>query len=221
MAACSTLIAFVAPAQNQPSAKNSAAVSDVHVLKKTSSAQSPYIGPWERILATSLKTANQKDLQIGVSLEVGLVTSTLVVSSGGVSDSSEAKGKVEIRILVDGKAAAFPGDVVFARRSQKMTAVFAGIDRCTKTNADMTVTVDENCMTPESLDLVLDTMNANSFNFIVPDLLSGYHTIEVQARINLEATADQGSAEARAYLGRGSVTVEEIRLVRNSVIEMQ
>ena len=102
-----------------------------------------------------------------------------------------------------------------------MTAVFAGIDNCSQQNSDGTTSVNENCLTPESLELLLDTMNANAFNFILPDLTSGTHTIEVQARINLEATADQGSAQSRAYLGKGSVTVEEVRMVKDAAIELK
>jgi hypothetical protein len=63
-------------------------------------------------------------------------------------------------------------------------------------------------------------MNANTFNFIQADLAAGVHNIQVQARLNLGASAQNGSAHARALIGKGSVTVESVRLIRGEDIEL-
>jgi hypothetical protein len=109
----------------------------------------------------------------------------------------------------------YPGEVVFCRRTQTLTALFGGILNCTDTNGDDVITVDECNLTPEELELVLDTMNANSFNFVLDDLGSGVHTVAVQARISTKEEAGAGVADAKATIGKGSVTVESVRMIKN------
>jgi len=82
------------------------------------------------------------------------------------------------------------------------------------------VVIDPDCVRPEELGLILETMNANAFDFIMADLPSGIHNIQVQARINLGASAQAGSARARALIGNGSVTVESVRMIRGEDIEL-
>src|SRR5262245_7341766 len=213
------LAASTAQAQSQPSSKVTAKIGNIAVLREVSSPADPTIGPWGTILSNTLKTPNQKDLFIGVSLEVGLLTQTLVKSKNGQSDTSQASAGVEVQVLVDGTPA-LPGTVVFGRRTQTLTATFQGlIDGCL-TNDNGVIIIDPNCVQPEVLELILETMNANAFNFIVQDLTPGVHTIAVQARINLGATAQAGSASARGLIGKGSLTVEEVRLIKTPDIEL-
>lgn len=80
--------------------------------------------------------------------------------------------------------------------------------------------IDPDCVQPEEVQLILETMNANSFNFVMADLLPGVQLIEVQARLNLGASAQAGSARARALIGNGSMTVESVRMIRNEDIEL-
>jgi hypothetical protein len=77
------------------------------------------------------------------------------------------------------------------------------------------------------LQLVLNTMAAHSFNFIIPDVHSGVHTIEVMAKI--ETTQDgtpleddvQGVALSDATLGKGTLTVDCVRFVnKDAQIEL-
>jgi hypothetical protein len=208
--------------QSQPASKVTAKVGEiVNVLDEIKSPESAKIGPWKSILKNTLKTANQKDLFIGVSLEVGLLTSTLVSSKNATADKSNADAAVEVKVLVDGKEA-LPGVVTFGRRTQTLTATFQGIiDGCLSIDP-LTggVILDPDCVLPEELELVLKTINANAFNFIVEDLSAGVHTIDVQARINLERSAQSGAASAMAFLRMGSLTVEEVRLIKSSNIEL-
>lgn len=62
--------------------------------------------------------------------------------------------------------------------------------------------------------MVLSTMNAASFNFISDVLSSGVHSIEVQAKISSSTTTQTGSAEARGYIGKGSVVLRSERVGR-------
>jgi len=210
--------------QTQPSSKATSKIGLINVMNELSvgtNASGDSVGAWVNILNNNLKTPNQKDLFIGVALEVGLLTDTLVKSKNGISDTSMASAGVEVQVLIDG-VPALPGTVVFGRRTQTLTATFEGlIDGCLTLNTNTgSIVIDTNCVTPESLGLVLDTMNANSFNFVVADLTAGVHAIQAQARMNLGAAAQAGSARARALIGNGSLTVEEVRMIRNEDIEL-
>jgi len=206
-----------AQAQTQ-SSKSAVQCGKISVLELGATAKAT---PWQTIMQSTLKTSQQKDLTIGVSLECGLYTKTLVRSKNGEADSSAATAGIEIQVLVDGKPAQ-PGEVVFARRSQTLTATFQGLfDSCLTVDTNTwSVIIDETCVRPEELELILDTMNANHFNFILDDVGVGVHTIQVQSRINLGSTAQAGSAVATATIGKGSLVVEEIRLVKDSEISM-
>jgi len=207
--------------QSQPSSKATAKVGDIHVMDDITSADSPKVGDWQSVLKNTLKTPNQKDLFINVSMEIGLLTGTLTRSKLGTPDTSKADAGVEVRVLVDGKEA-LPGIVTFGRRTQTLTATFQGlIDGCLSIDPITGgIILDPDCVLPEELELILKTMNANAFVFIIEDLNSGVHTIDVQARINLEASAQAGHANALALIGKGSMTVEEVRLIKNPLIEL-
>jgi hypothetical protein len=198
-----------------PSAKATANVGDIAITN--SQAQD-----WTTVLENTLKTPNQKDLFIDVSLECGLYTRTLVKSAGS-RDTSVAEAGVKVRVLVD-DTEAYPGEVVFCRRTQTLSALFGGIlESCTDGSVpgslpDGTITNDECTWTNEELELILDTMNANAFNFVLDDLGPGEHTVSVQARIDTNTDVDTGEADAWATIGMGSMTVEEVRLIKGEDI---
>ena len=219
-----TLLAGHGYSQSQPSSKATAKIGLINVMNELSvgtNASSELVGPWINILNNSLKTPNQKDVFITVSLEVGLLTDTLVKSKNGVADTSSSTAGVEVQVLVD-NVPALPGKVVFGRRTQTLTATFQGlIDGCLTLNTNTgSIVLDTNCVAPESLGLILDTMNANSFNFALADLTAGVHSIQAQARLNLGASAQAGSARARALIGNGSLSVEEVRLIKDEDLEL-
>ncbi len=63
-------------------------------------------------------------------------------------------------------------------------------------------------------------MNANSFNFYYGVEWSGVHTVEVWAQIGTSTSVtgdDLGAsfAEAEALIGRGSVTIDLVRLIKD------
>jgi len=208
-------------AQNKPASKATVQAGGISVLGSPLESSLALSDGFSTILSGSIKTAEQKDLIVGVSLECGLSTRTLVRSKGGNKDTSSAEGAVEIRVLIDGVEAA-PGTVTFCRRNQEMSATFQGlIDGCLSVDETGNVVLDDACLAPEEVELVLETMSANAFNFIFSDASSDVHLIEVQARISLDSSVQEGEAEARATLGKGSMTVEEVRLAKGEEIELQ
>ncbi len=201
---------------SQPASKATAKVGDIYIINSTDMA-------WDTILEQDIKTPNQKDLFIDVSLECGLYTQTHVKSKGGNKDTATAEAMVKVRVLVDGDEA-YPGKVVFNYREQTLSAKFMGIftGECLDVDpVNHTVTINYTCLEPEELNLTLDTMSANSFNFIMDDLTSGVHTVEVQAMIDTTAVAGAGTAEAWATIGRGSVTIELVRMIKGEDILLE
>ena len=206
-------------ADSQPSSKVTAKTSRVTLIPPTTTTSG-----WTDVLKNTIKTANQKDLFVGASFEIGLYTRTLVRSKNMVEDTSTARGSVQVRVLVDGVVAE-PGAVVFGRRSQTLSAILEGqiagalsVDPVTGS-----IVLDPALVNPETIELILRTMDAASFNFVALNVPQGVHTITVQARINTGGSAEEGQFEARALVGKGSMTVESVRLIKddNVVLEVQ
>jgi len=194
-------------AQENPnaSAKATAQIAELEVI--SASATEGDQVDWNssdvaEILTQTIKTANDKDLFIDVSLLSGLYTETNVKSKGGTKDTSGAAGAVLVAVFVDGDMA-FPGyPIVFEGRVQVLTATLQGILE------------DGVVVGYEEIGLIIGTLSANSFNFVVQDLDSGMHEVVVKAVCVTGAFSQQGSAAAVAAIGLGSVTVEEVRMVK-------
>jgi hypothetical protein len=203
-----------------PSAKVAAGVRDLAVVGAlTESLQANDYNP---IFAQLIKTPEQKDLFISVSLEVGLTTDTKVVSKKLERASADAEALVMIKVLVDGEEA-LPGEVTFARRKQSMVAHFAGdISNALYIDGNGAIRIQEDLVEPESLQLILDTLSAHSFNFIAPDVTADIHEIEVLAKIASSSTTSDAEsvAVATAYLGKGTVTVDCMRMAKGEIPEL-
>ena len=179
---------------------------------------------WTAILNTQIKTSQQKDLIIGVSLETGLVTKTVVRSKNNVEDIAWAEANVRVRVTIDGKEAV-PGIVTYDKRRQELMAKFAGFNNCFDSSGDGVIDPLTECtLDPEELSLLLDTMAAHHFEFVLDDLGSGVHNVVVEAQVITDkglAGSQLGEATARGLVGKGSLTVQEVRLVKGAVIEVQ
>jgi len=204
------------PAFPLASSKFAAELSDVTLVESTTAAD------WTTVLNTSLKTPNKKDLLIGGSLETALFTQTQVKGKNGSTDTSSATATLEVRILIDGKVydsrsnvGAFPPKVVYDKRAQTLSATLGGvIESCQDLNGDGVITVATECVvTDEMIELILDTMSAHHFNFVAANLTPGVHTLELQVKVGTSTSSVAGSASAMAGVGRGSLTVEEVRAI--------
>jgi hypothetical protein len=195
------------------SAKVTANVGDIKAITS--------LNTWTPIMINTIKTANMKDLFIDVSLETGLTTNTKVMSKLLIRDIAEANALVKVRVYVD-QYLALPGEVIFDRRKQALIAEFAG-DLTNCIDQDGHVIITEDCVLPEMLALILDTMAAHSFNFIATDVPQGLHTIKVEALIDYDNDAQfldppYANMGTNAYIGNGSVTVESVRMIKGEDI---
>lgn len=204
----------------QPSAKVTAQAGDLSVVKFESYAP---------IFTQTIKTSEAKDLFIDVSLECGLTTNTKVMSKKLQRAISQAEAVITVKVLVDG-VEALPGEVTFARRYQALIAEFAGDISGALKMEDGIIVIDETLIEEEMLALILDTMSANSFNFVAPNVSVGVHTIEVWANPHWVVEGQQFEPEegelmydnvaTKAYVGKGSVTVESVRSVKSEEAEL-
>jgi hypothetical protein len=192
----------------------------------------------EMDLAT-IHVANWKELLVGVSAQVNLVTFTEAKGKNGEGTSTaKAEGSVRVGLTVvpegtvgacasawvDETLFAHPGPVVFSSRMQELSVT---------TSLDVVGAIpdvcDAQCIADNlsiegdvTVALGLDTTAAHHFNFVADDLTSG--TYDVIACYDLSALADNNNTDgnaayAKAALGPRIVTVQEVRATKNGIID--
>lgn len=186
-------------------------------------------GHWVDVMMTQIKTSNVADLFADVSMVTGVCTSTTVKgNSTGATSAALAQGTVRVRVLLDSIRANCHTDctpfvtlpdmangVVFDQRIQSLTANLGFIFTQQCAGSPTTCT-----LTPEQITLVLDTASAHSFNFLLPNVVTGTHTLTVQAQISTANTSiftniNGGVSASNALFGLGSLTVDAVRLVNS------
>ncbi|MBY4676253.1 hypothetical protein [Marinobacterium arenosum] len=242
--ACALAAGMVCTPAFAASAKFAAHALETQLLSTSADSKSNSLAAPEAssILNATIRTANKKDLLIGVSLEVGLFTETNVKGKNGSTETAGAEGGVKVTVLVDGQPAA-PGQVTFAQRFQQLNATLGGvIESCQVSTTDAdgdgvsdgTLVIERDCLvSDEEIGLILSTTAAHHFNFILPDLAPGDHSIEVVAQalssadvINgtytsydpvtgeaTEVSTTSNEAQAWAVVGKGSLSVQEVQAV--------
>ncbi len=157
----------------------------------------------DTILTATIKTANKKDLLIGVSLQNGIYTETNVKGKNGSAEKAGAAAGILVHVAIDGEHdLAFPSSVVFANRIQELSATLGGvIESCAVTVTDNgdgtssgTINVANDCVvSDEEIGLILSTTSANHFNFVAPNLSAGEHTVTVHATALSSAAYTNGT----------------------------
>ena len=201
-----------------PAAQFAFSTSNLDLIKSTSGTSG-----WVTILAAPIKTPSSKELYVNASLECGLYTQTLVSSRNGKRDTSTASVAIQVQALIDGQPMP-PGSVTYAARTQTLSATLEGmIAGCLTVvnNPDGTTSIvlDPNCVTPETIELILDTLNAASFNFVASNVPVGKHMISLQARISSSASVQNGTASASALVGKGTMIVQILRATHTTASE--
>lgn len=162
----------------------------------------------DTLLETTIKTPGSSStaLLIRPSLVTGLFTKTKVDVN---NTAATAVAGVQVRVLIDGKVVA-PGEPVgeeagpddgwiyFDKRFQKLeTNIFNVLSDCDPTEAV------ENCF----IDLILSTLSAHSFDFVVGNVGVGEHTLTVEWRLEPSAA----TANEAACVGPGVLTVQQVK----------
>lgn len=212
---------------------------------------SSHNGQWFTVMNAPLKTSNTTDLFISPSLITGLYTNTQVKGQSGNnapdSETATAVGSVAVRVILDCSGCAAPGDaqtaipswtmpgypdqagsgIVFDARIQQLTAT---LGQAITSGCSLTTSTTLPTCPPETIDLILSTTSAHTFNFIMLNVGSGQHTVTVQARLDTGAVCyamngaagscsstnvvntSLASSVSAALFGLGSVTVLPVHL---------
>ncbi len=226
------------------SAKFSATIDKAHLIQASASAtgnETPLdIDLDSDIDIARIKVANKKDLLIGISAQIGLLTSTSVKGKNGGGGSATAAGGVGVSVHavpVNGGPAivAEPGPVILSARLQELSATLGGvIESCEDTltdngdgtfsdGADGKITVATECIvSDEEIALLLATVAAHHHNFIVPNLDAGEYRIRARfVALAAAAATDTGdkdgtnTADATVVVGPRVTTVQEVRATNN------
>ncbi|MDG2596215.1 hypothetical protein P7M64_05845 [Vibrio parahaemolyticus] len=180
---------------------------------------------------TTLKVPQDKELLIGVSAEIGIVTDTSVKGKDGALAKAMADGRATVVVTatpVGGgeEVEAVPGEITLSQRIQEMSATLAGvIETCElsveDTDADGvsegTLDVTEDCdVSDEEIGLMQDTLASHHFNFILPNMDAGEYDIKAYftTKADVDATAEElaeASAYAKVFVGKTMVTVQQVR----------
>ena len=175
-------------------------VASVVTTQVCSATDTSCISTQSAILMTaSIKVSgsSSKSLMLMGSLEDALYTDTSN-SGGGSKSSSSATGSIVVTPVVTGGGCpaagcpVYPSSVTFAARTQTLTA---NLGSCT-TNIPIIT-----CTDTDTIDLLLSTMSANSFNFLVPSMGEGVYTVNFNVVVTASASSDSLSAGATAKAG--------------------
>lgn len=175
------------------------------------------------------------------------------------SQTATAVASVAVRVLLDCAGCALPGQpqtgnvtwamagypdagsgrpnqggsgIIFDARIQQLTATLgqAITSGCLTLTSTSTTTTLSNTCPAEVIDLILDTTSAQTFNFILPEVGAGQHTVTIQARLdagdicystkgyitncstNQVVNTSLASSISAALFGLGSVTVLPVQL---------
>ena len=132
--------------------------------------------------------------------------------------TEDNNGDGDINSIVD---ACDSGDLDFADDVCEPITV---VGTCLYQHADNNnILLDVDCLQEEEVELVLDTMSANAFNFVAPNLKQGVYRVDVWAdvdtctgdKIGSCINGDDPDVEARATIGRASLVVDEVRFIQD------
>jgi hypothetical protein len=190
------------------------------------------------VMTTFIKTPNAKELVFDVALQCALVTFTEAKKTGGGTASASAEGRILVRVTATpvNNAGVVTGASLYAQPSNDTANVLGfqdptqdhdGITYCNRFQQlsvtynnfacldDPLTLVTETCEL--AVSLLLQTLQAHAFNFVLPNLTSGNWKIDVQARALANATIFnvESSARGEAFVGLGSMLVETVRLVKS------
>jgi hypothetical protein len=156
-------------------------------------------------LAT-IKVPQDKELLVGVSAEIGIVTDTSVKGKNGGTAVATAGGEAYVTVYAvprDGgnSLEAAPGQIMLSKRVQALTATLGGVIQSCKVNCvqDATtgqiicedIVIAEDCVvTDEQIGLLQDTTAAHHFNFVLPNMKQGVYDIKAIFTTGARAEVD-------------------------------
>jgi hypothetical protein len=196
----------------------------------------------------TIKVPQDKELLIGVSAELGLVTKASVKGKKGDSAKSIADASAMVDIFAvpvgDGDIIhAAPGQITVSKRVQELDATLGGvIQSCEDTTGgdyetispgedgylatpDGVIDIASECIvTDEEIGLLLDTTAAHHFNFVLPNMDQGEYKIKAVfttgARAEIQI-CDEGDSCAYDPQGTVSASSTAKAIVNKTMVTVQ
>ncbi len=226
-----------------PSAKFAAtwsitpALASVVDIKDATADTGPIVDSHTGYTLATIKVPQDKELLIGVSAEIGIVTDTSIKGQQGGTAKALAGGEAYVTVYAvpeDGgePVEAAPGKIILSKRIQELSATLGGvIESCTDANGDGTIDVGTECtVSDEQIGLLQDTTAAHHFNFILPDMDQGVYKIKALFTTGANADVDicedcggtvAGSAYAKAIINKTMLTVQQVRAAKGSLRDVE
>jgi hypothetical protein len=213
-----------------PSAKFAAAwttkpgLESVVVIPETGiDTEEVLVDPNSGYTLATIKVPQDKELLIGVSAEIGLVTDTSVKGKNGGAARAVAGGKAYVTVFAvpqngGNSVKAAPGQIMLSQRVQELSAtlggviqscqVACGVDATTDEIVCEDITIAEDCeVTDEEIGLLLNTTAAHHFNFLLPNMNQGVYDIKAMFSTGARAEVDICDlGEECSYDPEGTVT---------------
>lgn len=243
-----SLVAGSAMAAGEPSAKFAAtwttepALESVVVITDAAADSGVVTDSKTGYTLATIKVPQDKELLVGVSAEIGLVTDTSVKGRNGGTATAMAGGEAYVTVLAvprDGGVpyTAAPGQIMLSKRVQALEATLAGViqscDPCLDGVCEDIVIADDCVVTDEQIGLLQDTTAAHHFNLVLPNMPQGVYDIKAVFSTGARAEIDictsdadcslfdpegvvTGSATAKAIINKTMVTVQQVRAVQGA-----
>lgn len=201
---------------------------------------------WIKIMSKPMKLSNSQSVFLSPSLVTGLYTRTRTKTTTGSTSTAVAQGAVYLRAVMVpvGGGAEIVAAPISACRPNPANPTGTNIFGCAQPESgkwgvtlesrlqsltqelsacviDVTVipgTNDGTCTFTSTIDLLLQTTSANTFNFIFPSVGQGVYNVEVWAAVGSDASlvsGSSGTAVGAAAFGLGSMLAESVRLVHD------
>lgn len=183
------------------------------------------------IMSAPMKVSNSQSIFVSPSLVTGLYTNTTTKTHTGSTSTSVAAGSVYMRaVLKDPNTGAVleiadpvaicTNDILGCQASSSGdfgVTLDSRVQTLSQTLSACVVTVDTGaagtCSFDSTIQLILQTTSAHTFNFIFPNVGVGNYNVVIEVAVNSGATTTSGTAVGAAAFGLGSMTVESVRLV--------
>jgi hypothetical protein len=173
-------------------------------------------------LAT-IKVPQDKELLIGVSAEIGIVTDTSIKGKNGGAARAIADGEAYVTVFAvpwdnGDSVEAAPGQIMLSKRVQELNATLGGVIQSCEVSCaedpdtleivcDDIVIADDCEVTDEEIGLLQSTTAAHHFNLVLPNLDQGVYDIKAVFTTGARAEVDIcDEGEACSYDPDGTVT---------------
>jgi hypothetical protein len=191
-------------------------------------------GQWITIMRRPMKVSNSQSIIVSPSLVTGLYTQTKTKTATGTTSTAQAMGGVYLRAVLEDASG---NEVVEAA---PLTKCAGGILGCQSVGGKWGVELDTRvqtlsqslsectvmdftgaqigtCSFTSTIDFVLKTSSAHTFNFIFPNVGQGTYYVTIKAAVASGANIidGNGAAVGAAAFGLGSMTAESVRFVHD------